>query len=214
MDINYEILVWVLVVSNVATLGYLISLVGKINELMTVIGVKSKVFKDTIDEFKKQVKLGMTDLIVEMQDHDTDMTTKLNLLEADVGEIADEILGPIVVGEGDEDEDEKYPEPGEAVILDEIAVEIDEDPIHIITPNQFFFENNGHTQYKLDYYASEDSVYYYYSDTTDEHIILGNVAECIGDALKYFGVNSRNDKVVYVRNNVFKADFMIERMDD
>ena len=112
----------------------------------------------------------------------------------------------------EEAEEEDELEPGEVETCGELTIEIEEDPIHLITPNQFFFENNGHSQFKLEYASDCDELRFYYNDFSDEHIVIDNIDQCIGDGLKFFGVNSKNDDVVYVRNNVFNADFMITKV--
>jgi hypothetical protein len=151
------------------------------------------------------VGLVIGDLADDIREHDVNMTTKLNLLEADVGEIADELLGPIVVGEG-EDEEEFTPEPEE-----EIIVKIEEDPIHLIPKIQFFFENNGYDKFQLEYHEDRNELRFYYVDGSGEYIVVDNVGECIGEGLKYFGVHPTDPDAVYIRNNLFRADFMIVR---
>ena len=87
--------------------------------------------------------------------------------------------------------------------------EEDELDIHLITPQQFYFENiPGYENYHLRYYVENDDLVYVCLDGT---ISIANVTECIGDALSFFGMNPNDPDHVYVRNNVFKANFLIER---
>ena len=84
--------------------------------------------------------------------------------------------------------------------------DVEEDPIRLITPNDFFFKGPN-DKFELDYIADRDELRYYYVGA--EFIVIDNVAECIGEGLKFFGVNSKDPNVAYVRNNVFGADFRI-----
>lgn len=87
----------------------------------------------------------------------------------------------------------------------------DEDPIHLITPNEYFFEGD-YKKYQLVYREERDELRYYYNDGGYDYIVIANVEECIGDGLKFFGVNSKDQDVVYVRNNNFYADFRITKI--
>lgn len=206
MEINYKVLFWIMFVLNVIGLAYLISLVRSVNELLVDFKLKSNKIQETIASESKRVGHAICDLASDIQSHDADMTGKLDLIGVEIEEIAEEILGPIEVGEGD-DEEEFTPEPEE-----EILIEVDEDPIHLITTNQYFFEK-GHDKFDLEYDSVSGNLYFYFNAGEEvKHIIIDNVAECIGDGLKYFGIDSRNDAVVYVRNNIFKADFMIMKV--
>lgn len=98
-----------------------------------------------------------------------------------------------------ENDDSKPPESAEEDELD----------IHLITPQQFYFENiPGYENYHLRYYCENDDLVYVCLDGT---VSIANVTECVGDALSFFGMNPNDPDHVYVRNNVFKANFLIER---
>ena len=89
------------------------------------------------------------------------------------------------------------------------SAEEDELDIHLITPQQFYFENiPGYENYHLRYYCENDDLVYVCLDGT---VSIANVTECVGDALNFFGMNPNDPDHVYVRNNVFKANFLIER---
>lgn len=117
----------------------------------------------------------------------------------------------------DEEEDDEEPEPGEVKTLGEVelelGIEVDELPIHLITPNQYMFEA-GFDKFELEYSETSDILVYYYGTDEDswENIVIDNVTECVGDALKFFGVNAKDDRHVYVRNNIFHADFRIVKV--
>ena len=89
------------------------------------------------------------------------------------------------------------------------SAEEDELDIHLITPQQFYFENiPGYENYHLRYYCENDDLVYVCLDGT---VSIANVTECVGEALSFFGMNPNDPDHVYVRNNVFKANFLIER---
>ena len=89
------------------------------------------------------------------------------------------------------------------------SAEEDELDIHLITPQQFYFENiPGYENYHLRYYCENDDLVYVCLDGT---VSIANVTECVGDALSFFGMTPNDPDHVYVRNNVFKANFLIER---
>lgn len=81
-------------------------------------------------------------------------------------------------------------------------------PVHLITPEQYYFENR-HNQYDLVYHVRTNELRYFTS--WEGYIVIDNVAELVGDGLMFFGINSREPNAVYVRNNVFDADFRIVR---
>ena len=89
--------------------------------------------------------------------------------------------------------------------------------IHLITPQQFHFEP-GYNKYEMVYHADRDDLSYYYYSNDDpkfaKEFIVDNVKECIGDGLSFFGIYSRDCDLVFVRNNIFKADFVIKRVSD
>ena len=85
----------------------------------------------------------------------------------------------------------------------------DELDIHLITLQQVYLENiTGYENYHLRYYCENDDLVYVCLDGT---VSIANVTECVGDALSFFGMNPNDPDHVYVRNNVFKANFLIER---
>ena len=89
------------------------------------------------------------------------------------------------------------------------SAEEDELDIHLITPQQFYFENiPGYENYHLRYQCENDDLVYACLDGT---VSIANVTECVGDALSFFGMSPNGPDHVYVRNNVFKANFLIER---
>lgn len=192
MNINYEVLFWIMV-------GLLIVGIFMISKLFNVIG-----------ELSGQVEK-LQACVDEVRYMAADINDNVNKVFG-MTKLAKTMLEDICEDEEEDDYEDEEEEPDEP---QEIIVEIDEDPIHLITPNQYFFEK-GHDKFEgVKYDPNTGDVYYYYDIMDDsKFIIIDNVAECIGDALKFFGINSRNDRVVYVRNNIFKADFMIERMDD
>lgn len=202
MKINYEALFWIMFVVNIIGLCYLISLVKSVNNLVMKVGV----LNDTVHVKHKTTNLLISDLDDELRDGLTDIEGKVNLIQSTIDELIEEDE------EWTPEPDEEDPEPGDVVTRGELTIEIDEDPIHLITPNQFFFEQ-GHDKFELEYDSVGDNLYYYYGPEDCEKIFtIGNVTECIGDGLKYFGVNSKNDDYVYVRNNIFHADFMIRKV--
>lgn len=108
-------------------------------------------------------------------------------------------LADIIKDLHSENDDSKPPESAEEDELD----------IHLITPQQFYFENiPGYENYHLRYYCENDDLVYVCLDGT---VSIANVTECIGDALSFFGMNPNDPDHVYVRNNIFKANFLIER---
>lgn len=135
------------------------------------------------------------------------------LIEHIVGEletIVDELIDDVCEWTPEPEEELK---PGEVQTLDELTIEVNEDPIHLITPNQFFFENNNYNQINLEYASDTNELrYWYYDGGVEEYIVVDNVDQCIGEGLKFFGVNSKDDRVVYVRNNIFNADFRIVKV--
>lgn len=90
--------------------------------------------------------------------------------------------------------------------------------IHLISKEQWTFDvfDTGH--YELKYYPNSDRVVYMNHTLNDagnaivEEVEIENVAECIGDGLKFFGVRSGDENTVYVRNNRFKSDFEIKKV--
>lgn len=121
-------------------------------------------------------------------------TTKL------INNLVDDIWDKECSGDSVDPDDEDDDEP----VCGECNVE--EDPIRLITANDFFFRGPN-DKFELDYFADRDELRYYYVGA--EFIVIDNVKECIGEGLKFFGVNSKDPNVAYVRNNIFGADFRI-----
>lgn len=140
--------------------------------------------------------------LTELAHTKADVNLRLTDLEDRVDETPEEKeLADIIkdlYSEGEKD-DSKPPE----------LTEEDELDIHLITPQQFYFENiPGYENYHLRYYVENDDLVYVCLDGT---VSIANVTECIGDALSFFGMNPNDPDHVYVRNNIFKANFLIER---
>lgn len=93
----------------------------------------------------------------------------------------------------------------------EVDEDLIEDDIHLISREEYHLSNIGHDHCTLKYYPNSDRLEYR-ADLDPEPFVVGNVEELIGDGLKYFGVRSCDDDVVYIRNNKFKVDFKIERV--
>lgn len=140
--------------------------------------------------------------LTELAHMKADINLKLTALEDRVDETPEEKeLADIIkdLYSESENDDSKPPESPEEDELD----------IHLITPQQFYFENiPGYENYHLRYYAENDDLVYVCLDGT---VSIANVTECVGDALSFFGMNPNDPDHVYVRNNVFKANFLIER---
>ena len=185
MGINYEVAYWVMIVP----VGFIIILIWQM-------------FKE-IDELRGRINVA----VVNIREDIIKTRCMIDKVNENLLNFWDDWCD-----EGEEFEEEDELEPGEVETRGELTIEIEEDPIHLITPNQFFFENNGHSQFKLEYASDCDELRFYYNDFSDEHIVIDNIDQCIGEGLKFFGVNSRNDDVVYVRNNIFNADFMITKV--
>ena len=90
----------------------------------------------------------------------------------------------------------------------------DELDIHLISKEQWMFDNNHYRHYDLKYYPNADRLVYVYNDwdKENEEFEIENVAECVGDGPKFFGVRSSDENVVYIRNNKFNVDFKIEKV--
>lgn len=82
----------------------------------------------------------------------------------------------------------------------------EESEIHLISREQYYLENNGYAKYPLIYDEESDILQY-------SGVNIGNVDECIGDGLKFFGVRSGDANSVYVRNHKFRSDFKIAKKD-
>ena len=82
----------------------------------------------------------------------------------------------------------------------------EESEIHLISREQYYLENNGYAKYALLYDEESDILQY-------SGVNIGNVDECIGDGLKFFGVRSGDKNSVYVRNHKFRSDFKIVKKD-
>lgn len=89
----------------------------------------------------------------------------------------------------------------------EDAEEID---IHLISKNQWLFEHNEHNAFELKYDANSDKLVY--CNAFDGDTELNDPEDIIGDGLKFFGVMSGEDNVVYIRNHIYKCDFKVVKM--
>lgn len=174
MNINYEVLCWVLVAFIIGSFCLIVKLIGKINELSSELNTYSQVIRNDIDCIRADLA-STSELVSELQ-----RTYEVEL--------------------------DKKPDPEEDNCERICGEETTEDPIHLISQNEYFFES-WKEKFDLEYFEEVDEVRYYHFN--DEYIVIDNVSECIGDGLKFFGVNSKDPNVVYVRNNVFAADFRI-----
>lgn len=96
---------------------------------------------------------------------------------------------------------------------DVLAVVEEENAPHLISVDDFYFQNAEiHDKYYLEYVEESDELRYYTGEVT--YIVVDNVSEVIGDGLKFFGVRSKDDKTVYVRNSKFNADFKIVKKEN
>jgi hypothetical protein len=190
MNINYEVGFWILI--GLLIVG--IFMIGKLFNIIRELSGQVEKLKACVDEVRYMA---------------ADINDNVNKVFG-MTKLTKTMLEDICEDEDDyEDEEEEGPDDTQ-----EIIVEIDEDPIHLITQNQYFFEK-GHDKFDLRYYSDLGDLCFHFDPLDDsKFIVIDNVAECVGDALKFFGLDSKNDRVVYVRNNIFKADFMIERTDD
>lgn len=184
-------------------MGFIIGLHGKINDLKNEILCYNKRLMTIQD--KAEAIYDMTDVLDNRLDPIMFQLNKIQEIVVDSFEFIDEYDED----EPEEDDEDEEPEPGEL----ELRVEVDELPIHLITPNQYLFEA-GYDKFELEYSETSDILVYYYGTDEDswENIVIDNVTECVGDALKFFGVNAKDDRHVYVRNNIFHADFRIVKV--
>lgn len=186
-------------------MGFIIGLHGKINDLKNEIACYNKRLMTIQDEIEKaNVQIEDVNDVVEVVDNRID--TVISKID-DVGGVLDDFIEEYGWTPEPEEEDGGDLEAGELI------VEVDELPIHLITPNQYFFEK-GHDKFDMQYDSVSGNLLYCYSlDGVSENVLdVGNISECIGDGLKYFGVSSNDDEVVYIRNNIFHADFMIKKV--
>lgn len=189
MNINYEVGFWILFVMNAISLAFLASMASKINDLTMKFDAAYADIRNQIGKVYGKLKMISTDI-----DDLTDIVEDLCDCDED---------------ECDDEDTDGEPEPQENI------VQIEEDPIHLITQNQYFFEQ-GHDKFDLVYYSDTGELRFYFANGVDfdepSYIVIDNVEECIGDGLRFFGVNSKNERFVYIRNNIFKADFVIEKV--
>lgn len=84
---------------------------------------------------------------------------------------------------------------------------------HLISVDDFYFQNSEiHDKYYLEYVEDLDELRYYTGEVS--YIVVDNVDEVIGEGLKFFGLRSKDDNTVYVRNPKFDADFKIVKKEN
>ena len=90
--------------------------------------------------------------------------------------------------------------------------EEDEIPIHLITKEEYEKKNSGFGKVKMEYDSKRDSLYLLVGPAGILFIEKEVREGRIGDALKYFGVCSKCDKTVYVRNHELNVDYRITKV--
>ena len=165
----------------------------------------------TIQDKADKIGLCISDLHDDVRDASTTLEGSVNIIQRTLDDLIEEDYE-----EDEPEEEEDLPTNPLGELADaavKFSVEVDELPIHLITPNQYLFEA-GYDKFELEYSETSDILVYYYGTDEDswENIVIDNVTECVGDALKFFGVNAKDDRHVYVRNNIFHADFRIVKV--
>lgn len=104
----------------------------------------------------------------------------------------------------------------EEALEEEDEEENSEISIHLITKEQFEKELDQYFKCPLEYDPKTDELYQrlpsFIKECARRVIDKGLREEMIGDALKYFGVCSKCDKTVYVRNHDLNVDYHITRV--
>lgn len=182
MNINYELVILLMLILNVIGICIILRLVDMVKDMKTQI---NKVHARVNDTYYSTV------------DINANLGKTMNVVK-----LTRELIDDIWDKECGDTPDLEY--EGKCDLVSESDDE--EDPIHLITPNDFFFRGPN-DKFELDYIEDRNELRYYYCGA--EFIVIDNVAECIGEGLKFFGVNSKDPNVAYVRNNIFGADFRI-----
>ena len=189
MSINFEIVVLVM-------FGFVVACFCVLLKLYDI----AKGMKTTIETIRTSVNENCCDL--------SDINTNINKIRINLDHM-DSVVTYIL------DEDNEETEVSDNACEDDVfkdtdsPIQLDEDPIHLITPNQYYFES-GYEKYSLEYNNNTEILYIPFGEYQD--VVIDNIDECIGEALKYFGVNSKMIDTVFVRNHVFKADFEIKKV--
>ena len=121
----------------------------------------------------------------------------------------DSSMDVIVEDDESEDEEEVEEEVTEYIVEVEDISDEDELDIHLITAEEYHF-GNGYSKNELKYFPNADQVRYYFTDNT--YLCMEDVPDYIGDGLVFFGMNTKEPYVVYVRNHTLNADFRIEKV--
>ncbi|WP_407450029.1 hypothetical protein [Fibrobacter sp.] len=98
---------------------------------------------------------------------------------------------------------------------DEEEEEEEELPIHLITKEQYESEEHEECEYRWKgelEYNSKTNELFLITKCFGRTPITGDWKLLIGDALMYFGVCSKCDKTVYVRNHNTNADYRITKV--
>lgn len=161
------------------------------------LSIKVVILNDEIAATKKRFDSYFTNLIGTLDAHQADCTLAYNAVMDRLEEGFESIEFKI--------------EHGECDVELEVNEDLIEDDIHLISREEYHLSNIGYDHCALRYFPNSDRLEYR-GDIDPEPFVVGNVEELIGDGLKYFGVRSYDENVVYVRNNNFKVDFKIERV--
>ena len=142
---------------------------------------------------------GMYNDVKSIKNRIQDMQSRLDGVYADVSTIWDEVCATKPCSDL----------CGESVDVECAKDEKEELEVHLIKPEEYYFENE-YDPYALVYHVKSGQLRYY--TTPYLFIDIENISELVGEGLMFFGINSKEPNVVYVRNHNMKADFRIERI--
>lgn len=145
-----------------------------------------------------------------LDDHTFNILRDLRNIDDSVDYIHDCLAEKECCSDDTEEDDKEESMPDEYIVtIEEVDDEEDELDIHLITPEEYHFAN-GFSKNELKYYPNSDQVRYYFTDNTYLH--MEDIPEYIGEGLVFFGMNTQEPNIVYVRNHILNSDFRIEKV--
>ena len=147
MNINYEMLTYILFFVCAFGFAYLISLTKSVKHLSA-----------QVIDLSVQLERAKNTICTDVARANADTIANHHYL-VDISDAVTDIHNELFNEDEDDEDCEWTPEDEEDAVKEEhtVTIEIDELPIHLITPNQYFFES-GYDKFELEYNSVNDTL--------------------------------------------------------
>ena len=160
------------------------------------------------------VELGERELGTHSEWDIDDLTVELKITGKENSEQFDSLLKAVEEHRWDDSEDEVggiIEQMIEDGLEGGLGQDLDELDIHMISREEYLFGGQHEFSKHRLWYDTVKNILRCTAGLFNSEEFDPESADFLGDGLFYFGVSSENKNVVYIRNHILKADFMVEK---